>query len=98
MKDNSGLNILNHRGLFKAMFRAIESCHLLPEQDVRLDERLDEGHALLEVNDVAPGSLDEEEISAGQVGGLVGQVGLFVAAPVAVVAGGTHELLAQVGL
>jgi hypothetical protein len=33
--------------------------HLLPEQDVVLDERFDERHALLEVDDVAAGTLGQ---------------------------------------
>ncbi len=39
--------------------------HLLPEQDVGLDEGPNEGHALLEVDDVAAGSLNEEVVTAG---------------------------------
>jgi hypothetical protein len=40
--------------------------------------------------------LDEEEVAADEVGGLRREVGLFVAAPVAAVAGLAHEPLREV--
>jgi hypothetical protein len=43
----------------------------LPEQNVCFDEGLDESHALLEVDDVAAGSLDQEEVAAKKIRALL---------------------------
>ncbi len=82
---------------FYRLLLKVKCPHLLPEHDIGLNEGPDEGHALLEVDDVTAGALDEVEVAAQQVGSFVGQVGLLVPAPVAVVTGQSHTPLSKIG-
>jgi hypothetical protein len=43
----------------------------LPEQNVCFYEGLDEGHALLEVDDVSAGALDQEKVAAQKIRALL---------------------------
>ena len=65
----------------------------MSEQDVCLDERLRERHAVLEVDVLVRGAVDEEEAGfpLEELGAHLGEVGLLVALPVVGGVGQAHE-------